>query len=432
MKLSHLLLCSQILLVLATSCSSSFKKPANWDQYLGPHRNATIADQGIAREWSDAGPAQLWSFDLGEGYGGAAIYGQEVFILDREKGVRDILRCIDLENGQEKWSFAYPAEGEIAFPGSRAVPTVDENYVWCVGPLGHLHCIDKESGQSLWSHNILDEFEGKPTQWGISQSPLIYGDLLIVAPEGDQAGVVAYDKFSGELAWKSRPLSGYSYHVSPSLADFGGIDQVVMISPYDRRDSSKVHEVVALEAATGKELWTYTGLKSFATITPAIQIDDRRIFFTDCSYNNRYAPVSAMIEVTLNEGVFEVSELFLTEEAGCKMHPGVVFEDHIYLNSTGRPAEMVCMTLDGELTWKQDSVPGFEMGGMILIDDLIINQDGKSGDLVLIEPSPEAYRELGRISPFPNDKSQAWAPLAYSQGRLIARDLSSMVCLDLR
>ncbi len=93
---------------------------------------------------------------------------------------------------------------------------------------------------------------------------------------------------------------------------------------------------------------------------------------------------------------------------------------------------MVCMTLGGELTWEQDSVPGFEMGGMILINELIINQDGKTGDLVLIEPSPEGYKELGRVSPFPSEKSQAWAPLAFSQGRLVVRDMTKMVCLDLR
>lgn len=423
---------SLIFMLVASSCSSISKQTVQWNQYLGPDRNASISGDSIARSWTEAGPAQLWSFDLGEGYGGAAIFGQEVFILDREKGVRDILRCIDLESGQEKWNYSYDAEGEIAYPGSRAVPTVDEKHVWCVGPQGHLHCIDKESGQAVWMHQILDEFEGKPTQWGISQSPLLYSDLVIVAPEGADGGVIAYNKLSGELAWKSRPLSGYSYHVSPSLASFGGVDQVVMISPYDRRDSTRVHEVVAFEAATGKELWTYKGLKSFATITPAVQIDEKRMFFTDCSYNDRYAPVSAMIEITRTGEEFHVEELFLTEEVGCKMHPGVVFEDHIYLNSTGRPARMVCMTLDGKLTWQQDSAPGFEMGGMILINDMIVNQDGRTGDLVLVEPSPDAYREVGRISPFPNDKSQAWAPLAFSQGRLIARDLTSMVCLDLR
>lgn len=427
-----ILLISLIFALIASSCTSKTDPSIQWNQYLGPDRNASITGESIARSWTEAGPRQLWSIELGEGYGGAAIFGQEVFVLDREKGVRDILRCIDLESGQEKWNYSYDAEGELGFPGSRAVPTVDEEHIWCVGPMGHLNCIDKESGQVIWMHQVLEEFEGKPTQWGISQSPLLYSDLVIVAPEGDKGGVVAYNKLSGELVWKSRPLSGYSYHVSPSLANFGGIDQVVMISPYDRRDSSRVHEVVAFEAATGKELWTYKGLKSFATITPAVQIDERRMFFTDCSYNNNYAPVSAMIEITRTDGKFQVKELFLTEEAGCKMHPGVVFEDHIYLNSTGRPARMQCMTLDGKLTWQQDSVFGFEMGGMILINDLIVNQDGKSGDLVLIEPSPDAYREVGRISPFPNDKSQAWAPLAFSQGRLIARDLTSMVCLDLR
>jgi len=283
----------------------------------------------------------------------------------------------------------------------------------------------------VWHQQIMDEFGGKPTVWGVSQSPLIFKDLVIVAPEGDKAGVVAFNKYNGELAWKSRALSGYSYHVSPALANFGGIPQVIMISPYQRDDSTKVNEVVGFDANSGETLWTFKGLRSFATITPATVVDEKRLFFTDCSYNGAYGPVSAMIEVTREGSDFKVKELFLTEEAGSKMHPPVVFEDHLYLNSTGRPNQMVCFTMDGELCWEDKEGPGFEMGGMILVDGLIINQNGKNGDIHLIEPSPEGYKELGQASYFNDGKNQAWSPLAFADGKLIVRDMEKMVCVDL-
>ena len=139
-----------------------------------------------------------------------------------------------------------------------------------------------------------------------------------------------------------------------------------------------------------------------------------------------------MLEISREGEEFKVNELFLTEQAGCKMHPAVVFEDHLYLNNTGRPNQMVCMTMSGELCWEEKDIPGFELGGMIMVDGLIINQNGKNGDIHLIQPSPEGYKELGRASFFSSDKSQAWAPMAFSDGRLIARDLEKMVCVDLR
>jgi outer membrane protein assembly factor BamB len=417
-----------LLVILVNSCSTQ----QNWNQYLGPDRNAMLAGGSILRSWGDKGPEELWSFPLGEGYGGAAIFKDEVFILDRIKGESDILRCIDLESGEEKWNYAYEASGQLPYPGSRAVPTIDKKYVWSVGPHGHFICFDKKTGEPVWEHHLLEEFNGKLPNWGVSQSPLIYKDLVIVAPQGMKAGVVAFQKATGEIVWKSRPLTGHHFHVSPILADFGGVDQVIMISPYHRDDSTKIHEVVAFDAVTGMELWKYDGLRSFATITPATVIDETRLFLTDCSYNGRYGPVSIMLEIHKIGDEFIVRELFKTEEAGSKMHPAVLFEDHLYLNHTSALFQMMCLTLDGKVVWEEDVAPGFELGAMILVDGLILNQNGRNGDIHLIEPSPRGYKELGVASFFGPKRAQSWAPLAFSQGKLIIRDLEKMVCVDLQ
>ena len=419
-----------LMLFLITACTQD--QESNWNQYLGPHRNATINGTDILDSWENGYPKELWSFPLGEGYGGASIFGTEVFILDRIKGQSDVLRCIDFVSGEEKWNFTYEAEGELPFPGSRGVPTVDKNYIWSVGPHGDFYCFDKETQKPIWHHDLLEEFDRILSTWGVSQSPIVYKDLVIVAPHGNKAGVAAFDKISGQEVWRSRPLSGPNYHVSPTLANYGGVDQVIMISPYDREDSTRLHEVVAFDAITGKELWKYNGLRSFSTITPATVIDDTRLFLTDNSFDGAYDPVSIMIEIKKTGGEFAVKELFLTEEAGSKMHPPVLFENHLYLNHTGNPNQMMCLTLDGEMVWKKNEAPGFELGALILVNNLILNQNGKNGDIHLIQPSTGGYKELGKASYFSSKKSQAWAPLAFSQGKLIIRDLEKMVCLDLQ
>jgi outer membrane protein assembly factor BamB len=426
----YLKIIPQLILILALFQACT--QVTNWNQYLGPDRNATITGTKILRSWSEGTPKELWSFPLGEGFGGSAIYGDEVFILDRVKGESDIMRCIDLDTGVEKWSFSYEAKGEIPFPGSRTVPTVDRTHIWSVGPHGDFYCFDKDTGKPVWNRNLLEDFDRELTTWGVSQAPLIYEDLVIVAPHGNKAGVAAYHKITGQLAWESRPLTGHPTHVSPTLASFSGLDQVIVISPFDRRDSTLIHEVVAFDAQSGKELWQYSGLKSFLTITPAVVIDDKRLMLTDCSYDKGYDPVSIMLEITKPGEDFEVKELFLTEEAGCKMHPAVQYENHLYMNHNGNPNQMMCLTMDGKVVWEEGEAPGFEMGALILLDGLIINQNGKNGDIHLIEPSPEGYKELGKASYFSSSKSQAWSPPAFSQGKLIIRDQEKMVCVDLQ
>jgi len=113
------------------------------------------------------------------------------------------------------------------------------------------------------------------------------------------------------------------------------------------------------------------------------------------------------------------------------MHPGIVVDEHIYLNNNGRPNQMVCLTMDGKPAWEKGSGGNFEMGSLIKVGSYLINQDGKTGEIALIEPSPYAYKELARASFFDSEKTQAWAPMAFSRGKLLVRDMEKMVCVDL-
>ena len=139
-----------------------------------------------------------------------------------------------------------------------------------------------------------------------------------------------------------------------------------------------------------------------------------------------------MLEIKRSGNNFNVKELFKTEKAGSKMHPGVLFENHIYLNNTGRPSQLACMTLGGELVWEEKSAPSFGLGALILLDGLILNQNGKNGDLYLIEPSPAGYKEISKVSLFKNKKPQSWSPLSFSNGKLLIRNMEEIVCVDLQ
>ena len=169
---------------------------------------------------------------MGVGFGGPAVSGGNVYLLDRDEKVGDTLRVLDLASGKELWTFAYDAAGSFMFAGSRTMPTVDGELVYTVGPMGDLHAISTKTRKPAWSKNIWKDFGGgaELPRWAIVQNPLIYGDALIVAPQTPETGVVAYDKLTGAVKWKSAALSGIPGYVTPSIVKVAGEDHLVMIT----------------------------------------------------------------------------------------------------------------------------------------------------------------------------------------------------------
>jgi hypothetical protein len=156
---------------------------ADWPQFQGPGASGISPETGLARSWPEGGPPALWTLQVGTGFGGAAVQGGEVYLLDRLGDTQDALRCLDLATGRELWRFAYDAPGELPHPGSRQVPSVADRLVYTVGPFGHVQAVDRRTHRSAWSRHLLNDFGGgKVPEWGFAQCPLVYGDTVIVAP----------------------------------------------------------------------------------------------------------------------------------------------------------------------------------------------------------------------------------------------------------
>jgi hypothetical protein len=287
--------------------------------------------------------------------------------------------------------------------------------------------MSRKTHRPVWSTHILDAFEAEEPQWGVAQSPLIYQDMVIVAPQGQRGGVVAFDKHNGTLRWTSRRLTGTPCYVSPIRVKIGGMDQIVMISSSDRGDETIRGEVVSFDPANGKVLWSYRDFNTFVNIAPPAVVGNGRLFLTNSSRGGHWDPISIMLEVKRSGNGFVVNELFRTDEAAGKMHPPVLHDGYLYFN--GIADGMRCLSLDGRLMWAEG--PDFQLGAFVLADGLILNQHGKSGDLYLIEPSPDGYRELAKARLFPEKSGDPWAPLALSDGRLLIRDGKLLVCVHL-
>lgn len=443
------------IVLMVAACSSL----ADWPQYLGPNRNSTSDQKGLLRSWPENGPEVLWTVAVGRGFGGPVIKDGKVYLLDRDDKVGDKLRCFDLSNGKEVWSFAYDAPGSVMFPGSRSVPTVDGNHVYSCGHNGDLYCIDLNTHKPVWKANVWTDFGGKPASstaggfgsrepgsfpiWAITQCPLVYGDLVIVASQAPEAGVVAYDKLTGDVKWKTPNLGNESY-ASPSVVKIDGKDHVVMVisstNPFGNRGLPQtLGNVVGIEPLTGKILWEYKQWKCHISVPSAVDAGDNKVLVV-----GGYELGATMLKVEKKaDGSYDATELFTTEEFGDQTKPPILHNGHFYAQygTNNRRDGLVCMSMDGQIMWQTKRNPDFNKGSMILADGLILATDGRKS-LYLIEPDPSEFKSLASaellgdagtesegIARQVGGPTQNWAPLALSDGKLLVRDHSQMKCV---
>jgi outer membrane protein assembly factor BamB len=415
---------------------------ADWPQYYGLNRDGTSTEKGLLRAWPKEGPRVLWTVPVGIGYGGPAVAGGKVYLLDRDDKVGDTLRCFDLASGKELWSFAYPSPGRFDHPGSRSTPAVDGERVYTCGPRGDLYSIDTGTHKPVWQKNIWSDFgggtgvpagfrdagsrESSLPIWGIAQNPLVYRNLVIVASQTSQAGVVAYDKLTGELAWKSPALPGGAGYVSPSIVKVGGEDHLVMVTAaqgFGRNAGGG--GVYGVDPLSGKLLWTYSGWQCGIPIPHAVDAGEGRVLVT-----GGYRAGAAMIKVEKKaDGGYGATELFKNPDFGSHTQPPILHNGHFYAQYTTneRSDGLVSMSMDGKVNWRTGEEPAFVRGGIILADGLLLATDGNTM-VYLIEPSPTGFKPLastGLLEPGEN-----WAPLALAGGKLLIRDQKSLKCLQ--
>jgi hypothetical protein len=396
---------------------------ADWPQYLGPNRNATSPEKGLLRSWPQDGPKVLWTVPLGPGYGGAAVSDGKVYVLDRIRSKQDVLRCLDLNTGKELWSYLYDAPGRVSHPGSRSTPAIDGNYIYTCGSFGDLYCFDKNNHKPAWNKDVWkDNDGGSLPRWAISQNPLIYDDSVIVASQTSKAGVVAYNKKSGQVKWASPALPSRVGYVSPTVVKIDGENHLVMITAGERGGSGG--EVLGMDPKNGRQLWIYKGWSCRIPCANVTEIGDGRLFIT-----GGYEAGSAMIKIAKNGNSYAVIELYKTDDFGTHVHPAILYNGHLYGHCTTntRRDGMVCMSIDGKVKWKTGRSPVFDKGGFLLADGLIFSVDGREGILYLVEPDPAGYKELASAKLL--DTNECWGPLALVDGKLLIRDQKQMRCV---
>lgn len=396
-----------LMLVCASVGAMAQQAGGEWPQWRGAKRDGISTETGLLKQWPAEGPPLAWkATGAGRGYSSVSISKGRIYTLGL-RGDKEYVIAFDAATGKEAWATAHgSAFRNDRGDGPRGTPTVDGDRVYSLGGGGDLSAVDAKTGKIIWQMNVLQKFGGSNITWGISESPLVVGEKLIVNAGGKDASIVALNKADGSLIWKSQSdRSGYS---SGMPVEVGGKTQVVFFTHT---------RVVGLDAKDGKLLWEYPKAANDVANAATPVVRGNRVWVS-----SDYGNGGGLVEIKADG---KAQEVYFTKEMRNHHSSSILIGDHLYGFSGGILTAMKFDT--GEVAWKDRSVG---KGSLVYADGMLyaLSENGVVG---LIEVNPTGYTEKGRFR-IPQDSLPTWAHPVVAGGRLYLRDQDTLYAYDVR
>jgi outer membrane protein assembly factor BamB len=402
------------LFVLATIAAAASQ---NWSQWQGPTRNGMNDEAGLLKAWPEGGPKRVWMFEnCGTGYSGPAIVDDRVYIL----GDRDdtcYLIALDAKTGNELWATPLgPGSRNDWGDGPRSTPTVDNGKIYALTAKGTLACVQASDGKELWQITM-EDLGGKEPNWGYAESVLVDGDVVLCTPGGDKGTIAALDKATGQVRWQAAELTDGAQYSSIIKANLHGEPQYVQL--LEKR-------LVAVAPADGRILWQVDWPGRVAVIPTPIAADGK-VFCT-----SGYGAGCMLVDVSESNEPTQVYE----DDAKklMKNHHGGVIKVGDYLYGHSDNVGWLCMEFaTGKQVWKEKEALG--KGAIGYADGKLYCLSEDDGQVVLIDASPDGWKEHGRFTLDPQtkirkDKGKIWTHPVVANGKLYLRDQDLVYCYD--
>ena len=394
--------------ILTLPLTVSTRAMNDWPQWRGPNRDGRSGETGLLKTWPAGGPPLAWTASgAGEGYSSFAVANGRLYTLGARSG-REYVLAFDAATGKRLWE----AENGSRFAndrgsGPRATPTVDGDRVYAYGASGDLSALDAASGKRLWHMNVLSKFGGSNIQWGLSESPLVLADRILLNAGGP---IVALRKTDGSQIWKAdgREPAGYS---SAVLHELGGIREAIFFT----------HErVTGIDVENGRRLWSYDAVANDVAHIATPIVRENRVFVS-----SDYGTGAALLELTSAGGGIRARQVYFTRDMRNHHASSILVGDHLYGFSS---QILTAMNFDtGQVAWRDRSVG---KGSLVYADGrLYLFSEG--GTVGLAEPNPSAYRELGRFQ-LRTGNLPTWSHPVVSGGKLFLRDQDTVYAYDVR
>jgi len=399
-----------VIAVLCLPAAVSNRSLDDWPQWRGAKRDGVSVEKGLLKDWPQAGPPVAWrATGVGAGYSSFATANGRLYTLGARGGT-EYAMAFDAATGKKLWEVPHGKQfGNDRGDGPRATPTVDGDRLYVFGASGDLAALESATGKVFWKVNVLEKFGGSNIRWGLSESPLVLSDRILVSPGGQGASIVAVKKTDGSLLWKS--LSDEPGYSSAVLHEAGGIREAIYFTG---------ERALGIDVENGKLQWSYTQVANRTANIATPIVRGNRVFLS-----SGYSTGAALLELTPGNGRIDAKQVYFTREMRNHHASSVLIGDHLYGFSD---AILMAMKFDsGEVAWRDRSVG---KGSMVFADDRLYLYS-EQGVVGLAEANPTGYREHGRFQ-IQTGSLPTWSHPVVSNGLLFIRDQDNLTAFDVR
>ena len=382
--------------------ASDKKEDSGWPGFRGPKRDGIVRSVRIDTDWSQKPPVAIWRRPVGPGWSSFAVRGN-LFYTQEQRGDSEIVSCYNLTTGQPVWRHRDATRfwESNAGAGPRATPTLSGDRVYTFGATGVLNALDARNGSVIWSRNAASDTKTKVPMWGFASSPLVVGDVVIVAAS---AALAAYDIANGSPRWFG-PTSGSGYS-SPHLATIGGATQVLLMNG---------EGVISVAPADGTLLWKHAW-EGDSIVQPALTADG------DVLMGSGTGPEVGVhrVAITHDPNGWTAKERWTSVGLKPYFNDFVVHKEHAF-GFDG--SSLGCIDLkDGARKWKGGN---YGHGQIVLLADqdlLLVISEG--GELALVKATPDQFTELARFKAI---EGKTWNHPVLVGDILLVRNAEEMV-----
>jgi outer membrane protein assembly factor BamB len=361
--------------------------------------------------------------DIGDGYSTPVVVGNRIYLMSNRGMENEFVQALSTQDGRPVWTTRVGNVGnpqDFLYAKARSTPTVDGDFIYALGSDGDLACLEARSGKIRWQKSIRKEFGGQPGVWAYAESPLVDGDVVVVTPGGAQATMVALNKKTGAVIWKSAvPGGDPAAYASAIVVEGGGRKQYVQFLSKG---------IVGVDAKTGKFLWRYKEpVKGMAQMVTPVARDAY-------VYGGAHSVGGGLVRLKPEGGGVAAEQVYFERGLPNSIGGSVLVGDYLY--GTAAEGLVAVEFATGKVKWRAESIGR----GSVAYADGHLYIHGENGDVALVEATPEGYREKGRftppaqpgrrrLGPYPE---KAWTYPAIANGRLYIRDIGTLWAYDIK
>lgn len=360
----------------ATPAATTTAVRADWPGFRGPRRDGVVRGVRIETDWSTSPPVQLWRRPIGPGWSSFAVRG-DLCYTQEQRGDSELVACYKLSSGDPVWRHRdavrfYESNGG---PGPRATPTLSNGRVYAFGATGILNALNAMTGAVIWSRNVASETETKTPGWGFASSPLVVGDVVIVAAD---ATLVAYDVATGHQRWVG-PAHRGSYS-SPHRAKIDGVEQILLLGG---------EGAISVAPSDGTVLWEHSW-PGGAIVQPALTTSGN-VLINTISMSGGVG--TRCLAIAHGANGWSAEERWTSNGLKPYFNDFVIHKGHAF----GFDGNILaCIDLEnGNRKWKGGR---YGNGQLVLLPDqdllLVLSEEG---ELALIGATPDQFKEIARV-----------------------------------